>query len=309
MKKRALLFWRSLVQVTARSYQRYRAVDSFRSAAAISYFALLSFLPFLVMTMSALGFLLVALGSGYASQEEFIGTILETTGQVMPFLNRDIADRLRELIQAREAMGAVGAVALIFTSSLVFSAIEQALNGIFEVKKSRHVVKSKLLFVAFVATLGVFTLISHYVVFFADSFITAAGGRPLSDYVYSNPLTGTLLSYVGTVLAFVALISYFCRKRIRFLVLLGGASLFFLLFELAKAVFAFYLTYVAQFSAIYGSLSTFMVLIIWTFYTINIFLFSAAVVRVVSRKGFWYEEEDLRGPASDTDDFAFGPGA
>jgi uncharacterized BrkB/YihY/UPF0761 family membrane protein len=51
---------------------------------------------------------------------------------------------------------------------------------------------------------------------------------------------------------------------------------------LAKLVFSLYLEYVAQFSALYGSLSTLMVLIIWTFYTVVIFLWSAAVVKVLA---------------------------
>ncbi len=283
---RSLVAARELGNRTIRLYRQalaeFRRIDGIRSSAAVAYFALLSFLPFLIMTLAALGFVLAALGRGYASQEEFITQILDTTAAAIPFWHEALAQRIRELIQVREAMGIVGAIALILTSSLVFSALENALNRIFEVRRQRHVVKSKLIFVGFVATLGVFAVITHYVTVFADSFIAAAGGKPLYEYLYSTQLASKLIVYLGTVIAFVALLRYFCRERVRLFYLWLGASIFYLLFELAKWGFSLYLEYVAQFSALYGSLSTLMVLIIWTFYTVVIFLWSAAVVKVLA---------------------------
>jgi len=299
------------------SAEHYRRDECMRSAAAVSYFALLSFLPFLVMTLSALGFLLVFLGSSYASEHEFMERIMLTTGQAIPFMNEDLAERFREIIRAREAMGIVGSIALVFTSSLVFGALEDALNRIFGSQKRRNVVASKLLFIAFVASVGVFLVISHYVFVFVDSFVAAAGGKRLLEHVYENYITVRLLSYIGTAVAFVALVSYFCRKRIWLPYLLTGATLFYLLFEAAKQVFSLYLEYVAEFSTLYGSLSTFMVLIIWTFYTVSIFLFCAVVVKVLDTYGFWADAEDeeptIEIPPMDEDtveetDYEFGPG-
>ena len=278
----ALQLGRRAIALSGQALDEFRRVDGIRSSAAVAYFALLSFLPFLIMTLAALGFVLAALGKGYASQDEFINQILSTTAAAIPFWHEALAARMRELIQVREAMGIVGATALVFTSSLVFSALEDALNRIFEVARQRHVVKSKLIFVGFVATLGVFTVITHYVTVFADSFIAAAGGKPLYEYLYSTEMASKLIGYVGTVLAFIVLLRYFCRERIRLVYLWLGASIFYLLFELAKFGFSLYLEYVAQFSALYGSLSTLMVLIIWTFYTVVVFLWSAAMVKVLA---------------------------
>ena len=282
----------STVELFNFAARSYREDECMRSSAAVSYFALLSFLPFLVMTLSALGFVLFFVGSGYASQQEFLDQILQTTGHAIPFINENLAARFREIIQAREAMGIVGAVALVFTSSLVFSALEDALGRIFGVPRSRNVVASKLLFVGFVASIGVFIVISHYVFVFVDSFVAAAGGQRLMSHLYSREITVELVAYIGTILAFIALISYFCPKRIWLPYLLGGATLFYLLFEVAKSAFSLYLEYVAEFSTIYGSLSTFMVLIIWTFYTVIIFLFCAVVVKILDQYGFWSHDED-----------------
>ncbi|MBM4353493.1 MAG: YihY/virulence factor BrkB family protein [Deltaproteobacteria bacterium] len=282
----------SVAQTCRLTLLLYRADDCMRSAAAISYYALLSLLPFLILILSALGFVMHALGADYSSQEEFIQSVFETTGHVLPFIKEDLAQRLRELIDARGAMGIVGLVALALTSSLVFGAIEDALNRIFGVNGSRHLLVSKLLFIGFIGSLGVFAVTSHYVLVFADSFAAAAGGRPLHEYLYTNVLFGKLLAYAGTLVGFLGLVTYFCRRRLRFKYLVVGASLFFLLFELAKWVFSFYLEHIAQLSTLYGSLSTFVVLIVWTFYTICIFLASVVVVKVLNDYGFWALEPD-----------------
>ncbi len=271
----------------------YRADDCMRSAAAISYYALLSLLPFLILLLSALGFVMHALGADYASQEEFIQSVFVTTGHVIPFIKEDLAQRVRELIDARGAMGIVGLVALALTSSLVFGAIEDALNRIFGVSRSRPLLLSKLLFIGFIGSLGVFAVISHYVLVFADSFAAAAGGRPLHEYLYTSALFGKLLAYAGTLVAFLGLVTYFCRRRLRFKYLVVGATLFFLLFELAKWVFSLYLEHISQLSTLYGSLSTLIVLIVWTFYTVNIFLAAVVTVKVLNDYGFWALEPEV----------------
>lgn len=291
----------SLGAAFAEAINQFRIDDCLRYSAATSYYAILSFLPFLILTLSALGFVLVALGSGYESNEEFLDTILETTHTIVPFMTiEDLGDRVRELIAAREAFGIVGAVILVLTSSLVFGALEAALNRIFDVKNGRNVVISKLLFLGFVAAVGVFIVISHYILTFADSFITAAGGKPLMEYVYSNPFTGVAVTYVGIAAVFGILVRYFCPARIPLSYLAGGATLFFFLWELAKQGFSLYLHYVARFSALYGSLSTLMVFVIWIFYTVNIFLFSAVFVKVLNRDGFWKMAAPPPGPVPDS---------
>lgn len=278
----------SLGDTFVKALGEFRKDDCLRHSAATSYFAILSFLPFLILTLAALGFFLNALGSQYTTRTEFLDKVLETTHTIVPFLSRDIiSDRVRELIAARQAFGIVGGVVLVLTSSLVFGSLETALNRIFNVDKLRNVVTSKLLFLGFVGAIGVFMVISHYVLTFVDSFVVAAGGRRLMDYVDATWVTGTMVSYLGVAVVFGVLVRYFCPVRLKILHLAGGATLFFVLWEVAKQGFYLYLKYVARFSALYGSLSTLMVFVIWIFYTVNIFLLCVEFVKVLNRDGFW----------------------
>jgi membrane protein len=49
-------------------------------------------------------------------------------------------------------------------------------------------------------------------------------------------------------------------------------------FEIAKHVFTWYVGTVVQFGKIYGSLSAFVVFLLWVFYSSSIFLIGAEVV-------------------------------
>lgn len=294
--------WR-IGRLTWYYFRRDRCIDS---AAAISYFALLSFIPFLVLTVSALGFVLVFVGSDYASREEFLHVIIEAVGAAMPQLREDIGRRIIEIMDAREAIGVVGAVGLVLTSSLVFSALENAFKVIFDIRSSRHVLISKLLFMGFIGSLVVFLVIGHYVFTFANSFVEAAGGRPLLEHVFSSRVLSKAASWLGTTVAFIGLLSYFGQKRVRPAYFLAGATVFFFLFEVARFLFSLYLEYVAQFSAIYGSLSTLMILIIWTFYTVVLFLACTELVKTLEIHSWTpppHEEEDPGLSFSDS-----GPG-
>ncbi|MBI5468270.1 MAG: YihY/virulence factor BrkB family protein, partial [Deltaproteobacteria bacterium] len=51
------------------------------------------------------------------------------------------------------------------------------------------------------------------------------------------------------------------------------------LWELAKQLFAWYVSNFGAYNKFYGSLETLMLLLLWIFYSSNIFLFSACVAK------------------------------
>jgi membrane protein len=282
----AVGFGRSLWGLLEGSLALYRSADCMTLAASASYFALLSFVPLIIMLLSALGFLLAAFDPGNTDHGAYLDTLLETAQNVFPFLKEDLKDRLRSLVEAREAVGAVGLIALVFTSSLVFGSLETALERVFEVPKPRHIVMSKLLFLGLVSGVGLLLVVSHYAITMIDSFAAATGGRSVLDFLGSNLIVRFVLAYVGTAIPFVILVRYCCNRPIRVIPLSAGATLFFFLWHLARLAFSLYIEYVAQFSVVYSSLSTLMILIFWVFYSANIFLYSAAFTRVLQRDGW-----------------------
>ena len=67
-----------------------------------------------------------------------------------------------------------------------------------------------------------------------------------------------------------------------------GSALFAILWEAAKQLFALYVSNFLSYNKFYGSLGTLMILLLWIFYTMNIFLFAASMARASylrSKKG------------------------
>ncbi|HEY3298436.1 MAG TPA: YhjD/YihY/BrkB family envelope integrity protein [Armatimonadota bacterium] len=55
------------------------------------------------------------------------------------------------------------------------------------------------------------------------------------------------------------------------------------LFEIAKSAFRWYVTHVANYSLVYGSLGSAIVLVFWTYYVAVIMVFGAEVASVYAR--------------------------
>ncbi|GEM_PF-2134467 len=259
----------------------YRALDCNSRAAAISYYALLSFMPFMILTLSIMGFVLAAMGAHGDSKREFLNALLGPAHHIAPFLRTELLDELVAIVEVRTVSGIVSFVAVLFSASLVFGALESSLDTIFLVQKRRHFVVSKLLFIGFMVALVFLILAGHYLMVLVNGWLTAVEQPTLEDVVNSTHAGGMVISMVGTMVAFVALVRYFCRMSVPFKALLLGALLFFFLFEVSKQLFMLFLEYVAQFNVVYGSLSTLMIVIVWVYYISSVFLLSALAVRVV----------------------------
>ncbi len=259
----------------------YRQLDCTRHSAAISYYAILSFMPFLILLLSIVGFVLAAMGAEGDSKREFLNALVGPAHHIAPFLRQELLDQLVAIVEVRTVTGLVGFAAVLFSASLVFGALETSLDSIFLVQRSRHYVISKLLFIGFIGALVLMVLAGHYLVVVVNSWLSAVEQPPLEEVVYSNGAVGMVISFAGTVLVFVSLVKYFCRMSVPLKSLLAGSALFWILFELSKQIFIWFLEYFAQFNLVYGSLSTLMVVIVWVYYTSSIFLLSAVAVRTL----------------------------
>ncbi len=252
--------------------------EGVRSAAVISYFALLSFVPLVIVTLSILGFVLAATG-GDISESRFLDTLLDGAEAVVPYIRDTLKDKLRSVVLSRGSSGLVGGLALMFASSLVFGSLEAALARIFDHARPRHMVLSKLLFLGFVGGLGLYLLVSSYVMSLVNSVIVARGGESLYGYIYSSVAFLLVQSYIGSVLVFVVLMRVFTTVRFEWKWLLCGGTVFYLLWKVSGVVFDIYVRNISRLSLMYGSISALVVLMLWVFYASVIFLYCAALVR------------------------------
>ena len=98
-------------------------------------------------------------------------------------------------------------------------------------------------------------------------------------------LLDLLLTGLPVPLTFLAILHAPGLVRPRFFHALAGAVLFFLLWETARGAYAFYVTKIAKFGVLYGSLATPLLLILWTFYAMNILLLAMCFTAVLPGMG------------------------
>lgn len=273
-----LALLRRWVRTALGAARLFREREGVRSAAVISYFALLSFVPLVIVTLSILGFVLAATG-GDLSESRFLDPLLDGAEAVVPYIRDTLKDKLRSVVLSRGSSGVVGGLALMFASSLVFGSLEAALARIFDHARPRHMVLSKLLFLGFVGGLGLYLVVSTYVMSLINSVIVAQGGESIYGYIYSSKMFVFVQSYVSSVLIFVVLMRFFTTVRFEWKWLFLGGTVFYLLWKVSGVVFNIYVKNISRLDLVYGSISALVVLMLWVFYASAIFLYCAALVR------------------------------
>src|SRR5688500_7151265 len=108
----------------------FRANQGLLLAGAVAYYALLSIVPLLIVSVIAL--------SHFIDQRELLGTIERYLGWLLPGQSQAVVDELSNFLAHRDVLGPVLLATMIFFSSLAFSVLESAMAVIFHHRKARH---------------------------------------------------------------------------------------------------------------------------------------------------------------------------
>lgn len=264
-------------------FEEFMRHRGFQHAAAMSYFAVLSFVPLLVLLVAAFGFIVHLLGPQFGSEERILRVIYRAADDLAPFAGEIVRERLRHLVEAREAIGVVGGAFLLVGASLVFGATETALKEVFE-RKPQRLLLSRALFFVFTGALALLLIALHVLRVIVGSWIEAVGDRSILDMIHAWPAVDWIVSFLILGGGFVVMVVYFGHRQLKPLALFGGAALFYGLFSLSRWVFSLYVQYIAELDVAYGSLATVVTAFIWVFYGATIFLLSAEFVRLCDRR-------------------------
>ncbi len=258
-------------------------------AAAISFYAVLSLLPLMLLMISIAGYVLEYIGQEYASQQALFAHLAEYVRAVFPFTSEDFIQRLRAITMSRETFGVTGLIILFITASLVFRSLELAFARIFKTRRHRSLLGHQLLMIAFILAIGLLFLGIHYLTVVGSS--VASGGGLGFATAFQRAMRHYLVlrfavSLVSGTLVFAVLLKYFSRERVRMRASLLGGMMFALLWIGASKLFGYYLENLARFSMLYGSLATPAVIVVWIFYSACILLLCTEVAKVLQQR-YW----------------------
>ncbi len=261
-------------------FSNYFRNGALNQAAAIALYALLSIIPLFVLSVLAAG---VLLGAHRDIQSQITGIIKS----FHPYFNGDLLAQLGQVEGKSQVLGWIGIASLIWFSSMIFGAMETALNITFRSEGHRNFLQSKLFAFAMIPlgwAAGLTSVLLTYVATLLSSQVHPIGGHFLNIDLLTRFVLQYVVPFLVSVLFVTTVFLVIPAKRIRLGTALAGSCLVALLVELVKHVFTWYVANHTRYNAIFGSLETVVILVIWVYYMALIFLFCAELMSSYERR-------------------------
>ena len=267
-----------------RIYDNSADDDIFFLASGIAFNLLLAAVPFVLLLLSGLGYLLnESAATSSAEIWRFIDQLLPPHTESA---NAPIHRLINDVIQTRGPTGLIGLIGFVWFSTRLFGSVRTVLADVFDIEQPRSIIAGKLFDVRItvIATLlfVAYTGLSAYL-----RLATSHGARVVVQLGIRGDVMsgleyalGNLIAAVFIVLMFFALYRYLPDRRIRWQPAMVAALFTSVLFELAKFAFTAYLASFNPGSFYTGTLYAIAIIVLWVYYAGLIFILGGEVGRV-----------------------------
>ena len=262
------------------AFAGYNEDNALSRGAAIAYYTVTSIAPVLVIVIAIAG---LVFGADAAR-----GAIVDQIGGLM---GKQGAEAIQAMIQgaANKKSGFIatglGVVFLLITASGVFSEMQAALNAIWRVQPEggtvSRLVKARLAGLGLVATLGFLLLVSLVI----STALSALGGYLNGLFPGAELIVRILsfaISYVLVSVLFAAIYKVLPDKHIEWEDVTVGALATGALFTAGKFAISAYIGS-STMATSYGAASSLIVILVWIYYSSQIFLFGAEFTRAFAQ--------------------------
>jgi membrane protein len=258
----------------------FQANQGILLAGAVAYYALLSIVPLLILTVIAL--------SHVVDQAELLHVLGRYLEWLVPGQSKSIVAELTNFLDHRDVVGWVLLASMVFFSSLAFTVLENAMSVIFFHRvaiRRRHFLVSALLPYCYILFLGIglllVTLVSGSLQVIGEENIDFLGqhwslGRLSRVLLYLLGLGGEIF-----VLASVYLVMPVGRLSLRH-ALIGAVSAAFL-WEISRHLLVWYFATLSQVNVVYGSLTTAIAVLLSLDIAATLLLLGAQVISEYER--------------------------
>ncbi|RZJ13218.1 MAG: YihY/virulence factor BrkB family protein [Rubrivivax sp.] len=263
-----------------RSVQAFRANQGLLLAGAVAYYALLSIVPLMILSVITL--------SHWVPQDQLLQTVGRYLEWLVPGQSAAVVVELARFLAHRELMGWVLLISMLFFSSLAFSVLESAMSVIFHHRRervTRHYLVSAVIPYLYILSLSIGLLLVTLV---AGSF-QALGQREIDFLGFSWSLHGVsgvmlyLLGFAGEVFVLASVYMVMPAGRLSLPLALVGAVAAALLWELSRHVLIWYFGTLSQIGTVYGSLTTAIAVLLSLEIAAALLLFGAQVIAEFER--------------------------
>ncbi|MGD0503603.1 MAG: YihY/virulence factor BrkB family protein [Steroidobacteraceae bacterium] len=247
--------------------------------AALAFYTLFSVAPILIIALAIAGWVF----GPHTAETEVLGQLQALTGSAG-------GDALRNLLNSahysdKKGMAAVvGIVTLVVGATSVFGELQHALDVIWETRERKRdagwwkLIQARLLSFGMVLGVGFLLLVS----LIASAVLAAFGGWLESKFGGLQivlPLLDLAVSFGMSVVLFAMIYKYVPHAVIAWRDVWTGAVVTAFLFTIGKSLIGLYLGR-SSFNGAYGAAGSLIVLLLWIYYSAQIFLLGAEFTRV-----------------------------
>lgn len=244
-------------------FRRIQKDSIFVYAAHISFYIIISLVPFIMVLLGILEYLLPLW-----SDEIFAAILPPVPTAILPFLK----SVTQELFSRRtQPFLPFSCASLIFTAS---RGIAAGMRGVRRIYRGEDMGFIRSFFRSILYTLlflGIVILVLLLITY------TALISHSLGNiYRLFHSFAGSgIIAFCFFTLAFFLVYVFFCARRLPLKTHISGALTAALSQWIFSAGYSFYIDHFGNYSAVYGSLTTIVLLFLWTYFSTVIFLFGA----------------------------------
>ena len=257
-----------VLQFLSFACSRFLANDSLLRATALSYTTLLSLVPILAIAFSVL--------KGFGVQNRLAPLILNQVAAGSELVVNRIVAYIGNTNMG--SVGAVGLIALLYTSISMLASVEDAFNVVWGVTQTRSLYRKFSDYLSVLVSAPLLLLA-------ATSITTTLQSRQLVSWLVERSSLGDLLMcslsltpYLTAWIALFLLYIFIPNTRVSYRSALLGAVLAGTLWQLAQWCYIHFQVGAGNYNAIYGTLAALPILMVWIYVSWVIVLFGMEVV-------------------------------
>jgi membrane protein len=274
-------FSRGFLHFASRVWNKAGDDDIFFLAGGIAFNFLIAAIPFLLLLISVIGFVLQAsVDDPQGAVVEYVLDILPASPRVVEF-TREIVG---QVVGERTRFGILGLLLLVWVSTRVIGSLRSALRQVFDIREDRGIIAGKIFDAKMVVVAGTLFVANTAITILLEAVqtygIELLGVTERGEVLAFQAFIAQILAYTFIFLMFVLIYRYLPARRVPWRIALVGATFTSVAFELLKAVFAWYVANVADYSTAYGTLATAILLVFWIYYSAVVFVVGGEVGQV-----------------------------
>jgi len=239
-------------------------------SASMSFYALLSLVPLLIVAVAVMAHILHSADAAYSRVFQYVG-------QFSPSLAGEL---LKSVVRGRGVAGGLGLLALMWSGTQFFVSLQMAVNIAWNVQERRSFLKQRLVAMAMALGAGALLLVNLGITTLLEivrGFHRIHALNVILEAQWTWTVAVLLITLLLATVMFTMVYKFLPNRKVKWRDALVGALVAALLWEIAKDVFSWYVPRFAGYNRIYGSLGGVVILMVWIYYSSMVTVIGAEV--------------------------------